>query len=80
MAGHVLLDRLPQSQRLKLCRSIPIEGVKRRRYAASYFVYYGDKQSVKDWEKIMDAFPLPDPHIEALLETGYRLAVAAERG
>ena len=78
LAGHVLLDRLPQSQRLELCRSIPLEDAKRRRYAASYFVYFGNKQSVKDWTKIMDAFPLPDPLIEALLETGYRLAVAAE--
>ena len=78
LAGHVLLDRLPQSQRLKLCRSIPIEDAKRRRYAARYFVYFGNKQSVKDWNKIMDAFPLPDPLTEALLETGYRLAVAAE--
>ena len=78
LAGHVLLDRLPQSQRLKLCRSIPIEDAKRRRHAASYFVYFGNKQSVKDWNKIMDAFPCPDPLTEALLETGYRLAVAAE--
>lgn len=78
LAGHVLLDRLPQSQRLKLCRAIPIEDVKRRRYIARYFVYFGNKQSVKDWNQIMDAFPLPDPLIEALLETGYRLAVAAE--
>ena len=78
LAGHVILDRLPQSQRLKLCRLIPIEDAKRRRYAASYFVYFGDKQSVKDWNQIIDAFPCPDPLIEALLETGYRLAVAAE--
>ena len=78
LAGHVLLDCLPQSQRLKLCRSIPLEDIKRRRYAARYFVYFGDKQSVKDWKQIMDAFPCPDPLIEALLETGYRLAVAAE--
>lgn len=78
LAGHVLLDRLPQSERLKLCRSIPIEDVKRRRYAASYFVYFGNKQSVKDWDKIVDAFPCPDPLTEALLETGHRLAVAAE--
>ena len=78
LAGHVLLDRLPQSQRLKLCRAIPIEDVKRRRYIARYFVYFGNKQSVKDWNQIIDAFPLPDPLIEALLETGYRLAVAAE--
>lgn len=42
LAGHVLLDRLPQSERLKLCRAIPIEDVKRRRYAAGYFVYYGN--------------------------------------
>ena len=68
LAGHVLLDRLPQSERLKLCRSIPIEDVKRRRYAASYFVYFGNKQSVKDWDKIVDAFPCPDPLTEALLE------------
>lgn len=78
LAGHVLLDRLPQSERLKLCRSIPVEDAKRQRYAASYFVYYGDKQSVKDWDKIMDAFPLPDPLTAVLLETGYRLAVATE--
>ena len=78
LAGHVLLDRLPQSQRLKLCRSIPLEDAKRRRYAARYFVYFGNKQSVKDWNQIMDAFPCPDPLTEALLETGYRLAVAAE--
>ena len=78
LAGHVLLDRLPQSQRLKLCRLIPIEDAKRRRYAARYFVYFGDKQSVKDWNQIMDAFPCPDPLVEALLETGYRLAVATE--
>lgn len=78
LAGHVLLDRLPQSQRLKLCRAIPMEDAKRRRYAAGYFVYYGNKQSVKDWNQIMDAFPCPDPLIEALLETGHRLAVAAE--
>ena len=76
LAGHVLLDHLPQSQRLKLCRLIPIEDAKRRRYAARYFVYFGDKQSVKDWNQIMDAFPCPDPLTEALLETGYRLAVA----
>lgn len=78
LAGHVLLDCLPQSQRLKLCRLIPIEDAKRRRYAARYFVYFGNKQSVKDWNQIMDAFPCPDPLTEALLETGYRLAVAAE--
>lgn len=78
LAGHVILDRLPQSQRLKLCRLIPIEDAKRRRYAARYFVYFGDKQSVKDWNQIMDAFPCPDPLVEALLETGYRLAVATE--
>lgn len=78
LAGHVLLDCLPQSQRLKLCRSIPIEDVKRRRYAASYFIYYCGELSTKDWTKIVDAFPLPDPLTEALLETGYRLAVAAE--
>ena len=78
LAGHVLLDRLPQSERLKLCRAIPIEDVKRRRYIARYFVYFGNKQSVKDWNQIMDAFPCPDPLIEALLETGHRLAVAAE--
>lgn len=77
LAGHVLLDRLPQSQRLKLCRSIPLEDAKRRRYAASYFVYYCEL-STKDWKQIVDAFPYPDPLIEALLETGYRLAVAAE--
>lgn len=78
LAGHVLLDCLPQSKRLKLCRSLPIEDIKRRRYAASYFVYYCGELSTKEWNQIMDAFPLPDPLTEALLETGYRLAVAAE--
>ena len=78
LAGHVLLDRLPQSERLKLCRAIPLEDAKRRHYMARYFVYFGNKQSVKDWNRIMDAFPLPDPLTGALLETGYRLAVATE--
>lgn len=78
LAGHVLLDRLPQSERLKLCRAIPLEDAKRRHYMARYFVYFGNKQSVKDWDKIVDAFPCPDPLTEALLETGYRLAVATE--